>query len=130
MREIKFRAWDTWYDKYFKNTENVFISASGRVAMYTDTGAPDYGGFDEYQKRFLLEQYTGLKDKNGVEIYENDIIEISDTSYGDSQNHYGVVKYSEYAELVVGNILLSRIYNAIKVIGNVHENADLLEEQS
>lgn len=127
-REIKFRAWDTWCDQYFEKIEDVFISLSGRVAMYTGIGSPDYGGFDEYQIRFLLEQYTGLKDKKGVDIYENDIIEISDMSYGDNNKHYGVVAYSEYAELVVGNILLSRVYKAIKVIGNIHENPELLEE--
>ena len=117
MREIKFRAWDEVNKLYYYNVQNTYDKKIG----------------DNFQnvldnENLMVEEFTGLKDKNGVEIYENDIIEISDMSYGDSQNNYGVVKYSEYAELVVGNILLSRIYNAIEVIGNIHENADLLEE--
>lgn len=117
MREIKFRAWNNKFKEFKFMSLINYLGGRGIMDEWADS------------ENSVWEQYTGLEDKNGVEIYENDIIEISDTSYGDSQNHYGVVKYSEYAELVVGNILLSRIYHAIKVIGNIYENADLLEEQ-
>lgn len=127
-REIKFREWDP-------NRQKIYGSGGlsyGVREDYDDSVAFGFAHTEridgDLSKERVLEQYTGLKDKNGVEIYENDIIEISDMSYGDSDKHYGVVKYSEYAELVVGNILLSRVYKAIKVIGNIHENPKLLEE--
>lgn len=116
MREIRFRAWDIKNKKYYYDVQNTYDENIG----------------DNFQsiinsENFIVEQDIGLEDTNGVSIYENDIIEISDTSYGDNKKHYGVVEYNEYAELVVGNILLSRVYNTIKVITNKNENKNLLE---
>ena len=107
MREIKFRAWDV---KYSTMDEVPDIVELCRNSIH------DYGfGNGE----LILMQYTGLKDKNGVEIYEGDVIQKSN---GDKYK----VEFNEETACFVFNYFGLKITftnsKQFEVIGNIHEN--------
>ena len=121
MREIKFRVWDG---------KSLFEEEFGPFSEYTLSDgvlvkkAGDYNNGEGWTEptKDILEQYTGLKDKNGVEIYEGDI-------YTDIEGDTEVVTYSQgtwsysYRLLEFGDNP-SKEY---EVIGNIHENKELLK---
>lgn len=119
MREIKFRAWDKDL-KEMLFIDNIF----NMTEKFSERGKLGY---------FILQQFTGLKDKNGKEIYEGDIVE---TNGIDGKLRW-VFKYIEEDCGVYGgfnpepvNYNLSSIHNNIEnceVIGNIFENPDLIK---
>ncbi|MFT8825096.1 MAG: YopX family protein [Liquorilactobacillus mali] len=127
MREYKFRAWSKKLNDYVKPA-HFMIDGCGQVFR------SEWLDSDTKTKDLIIEQWTGLKDKNGKDIYEGDIIKY----YGSNKRvkvktTYGIVFYdSEHG------CFNSRIQNGEHnkgginpgddlVVGNIHENADLLE---
>jgi uncharacterized phage protein (TIGR01671 family) len=117
MREIKFRAWDSYNKRWIHNL------------LYRIDGQ---GG--ELDESYSLVQFTGLKDKNGVEIYEGDELHCFYNNGGDEKDRNGVVKYKApmfYVEMKIGKEMHDfdfNYFNTIEVIGNVMENKELLDE--
>ena len=124
MREIKFRAWDRFKQRW----SNYKINDGTVYFMDKNTGIW-YGSYNKRYKDFNLMQYTGLKDKNNKEIYEGDIVKLR-------ANHgIGVVKYYdewgafivEYIKLRPLAVLGMNYYKEdIEVLGNIYENPELL----
>ena len=115
MRELKFRAWCKSEKKMIYNIQNEFEE---RIELGMDC-------FSDYLKNddFIVEQYTGIKDKNGKKIYEGDIVSKhnSDTK--------GVVKQVKDGQWAIywdnvpdGYYVLFKYSNLCEVIGNIHED--------
>lgn len=138
MREIKFRVWDKHVKKMGKVTEIIFSNVQETLVKYQYIN--DYGKTIDEQSHIddkghgvaKLLQYTGLKDKNGKEIYEGDII---DGKFTDIGVDTGLVVFKGYGFKLeipsVGDddlVDLERNCESIEVIGNIYENPELLEE--
>ena len=127
MREIKFRAWD----KEHKRWTNYSIADDLPRFYDKHTGC---WKTDKEGKRFILSQYTGLKDKNNREIYEGDVIKAISFA-----RWIGVVEYSDENSAFIFDdldkkyrgdsiVFMSQFDQGFKILGNIYENPGLLEE--
>ncbi|CAK1225137.1 hypothetical protein R54839_PPFHFPJH_00155 [Fructobacillus fructosus] len=132
MRNIKFRAWDR-FAKEMVFAKTIDFGTNGAECIVDSDGINgDVGG------EWDLEQYTGLHDKNGKEIYEGDIVEIiveHNVYYpsNDAPKFTPIKKVCPVKVrpgiMTVGKWILCEFkQDKIQVIGNVHENPELLEK--
>lgn len=121
MREIKFKGYcdrdSEWrYGFYLTDGNNheiltkIVDSRSGEVCMYGSQVDPD-----------TVSQFTGIKDAEGVDIYEGDILDCG-------REGVGAVKFSDGAWTCLGELLcwFDCDPSILKIVGNIHENPEFI----
>ena len=117
MRSLKFRAWANGYEKWCHHIEYM---GDGLWLGYIDDGIGELSTTD-----IIVEQYTGLKDTNGKEIYEGDIVSYRGNNY---QIKWCEASFAYIASSKNQYYWLSPSKSTVfEVIGNIHENPELLE---
>ncbi|HBJ1650894.1 TPA: hypothetical protein LA460_000113 [Clostridium botulinum] len=117
-REIKFRAFNLMRNKMIYNIQDEFEE---HITLGMDC-------FGNYLKDddFTVMQYTGIKDKNGKEIYEGDILKLSNSRY---KVIYQDCSF-QLSRINGYDLDLITMYaiNKSEVIGNIYENKELLKD--
>ena len=122
MRDIKFRAWNKTRAEMFNNpTEINWLNGKPKPV---DTN------WDWYKSEWVLLQYTGLKDKHGIEVYEGDILRDKD-GMGEvewMEEHCAFmirVAFPHHTYFKLDNSGFNM--KSTEIIGNIYENANLLK---
>ena len=136
MREIKFRAWEQdfkkmyWFDLRWGNT---WQEGAGYIGMVPWGEKLEHRGFCRDNKSLVspnfceIMQYTGLKDKNGKEIYEGDIVINLELPCSESficewcSESIAFIFWNEETATGLGEAA----YNGLEIIGNIYENPEL-----
>ena len=107
MREIKFRFWDKKHRAWEKEYSCYGIGLDRTIVRHFDND------------NTIAQQYTGLKDKNGVEIYEGDIIQ----HFAFNEGKTFEVKWCDYEGQWIGHGAFCEWENSI-IVGNIFEGVD------
>lgn len=135
-REIKFRAWVKPLKRYANGIDTILyhkacdVEGGGIWSVVCEEWDSEVYEYDN----IVIEQYTDLKDKNGKEIYEGDIVEwvnglgekhIFEIMWNECRASFQMVEIGqEYPYILQG--LSDKMKPYCEVIGNIHENPELL----
>ena len=121
-REIKFRAWNIPNKLMYDNVQDGILAENekGQLVLGVSLGklSKDAGS--------ILMQFTGLKDKNGIDIYEEDIVK---TEHAFVKT--GIIIYTKHSFEIQGicdedSLIKNYDWSGIEIIGNIYENPELL----
>lgn len=125
-RIIEFRFWSGWSSKkYFFDHQNVYECLKQQVS----------GSYNHIKMHgSAFEQFTGLHDKNGVKIFEGDIVQCTMKCDGFTLPHVGEIIYMDsFGAFATKNhagetLLHNHLLNTFFIIGNIHQHQHLLEK--
>ena len=135
MREILFRG-KTYNDKW---VQGLLVQMDDHLTQIRKLGSDGIGYYDYSIVPSTVGQYTGLTDKNGKKIFEGDVLNVHDQipmfdGYDTDEIIYnGKVMYIKNQGMYVcegnndGNALCALNLDKCEVIGNIHDNPELLE---
>ncbi len=120
MRDIKFRAWDKVEKKMFEPSS---VSWKNGTMWVCDSHGDNKLEYEMVHPNSELMQYTGLKDKNGKEIYEGDIVGFNE----DDISPMVVTWNTDTLGWFPFTIASKEYKDNIQVIGNIYDNKELLK---
>lgn len=120
MRKIKFRAWDKNKKRYSRQDEQSFLVENNENESY-NVASVSFG--------CELEQFTGVYDEVGNEIYEGDIVMVYPYKL-EEISFFGLVEYKESFgfRVHVNDEFIGTTDLSLTVVGNIHENKEILDE--
>ena len=116
MREIKFRVWD--------EKDRIMSKVISLDEIVSSMPEELFGKYLRHPYNWL--QYIGLKDKNGKEIYEGDILRQFAVLGGQAYIREVVFEYGAFSVKNSNGYLLISFFKQVEIIGNIYENADLI----
>ena len=149
-REIKFRGWDKYDKKMIYDLCQIdsfwhYYSYSNNTGLHFGKTGPDGVG-EDFKNKYIM-QYTGLKDKNGKEIYEGDVLKQVKKSSREGYERSSYDKNNFEVVFKYGSFWLQRPYDdsvyirdfpnidefvgfeCFEIVGNIYENPELLDTE-